>query len=453
MINEENYNLDEEVKLEILGLLQNDSREQLEEVFLELHPADQSELISSLALDLREKILLFVGANIDAQFLSYLENDLKNQVIEFLGAKNSAKAINKLDIDVAVEIVEDLEKGVIDEILKHVPDLKKIELKAALSYDDNTIGRVMHQDFIAIHKDWNVSKATSYLQNHLNLPDDFQYVIIVDNNYSPISEISVSTILVNKKNILISDIMMKDVDVKKINVNSDQEDAARLFSKYSLTYAPVVDVDGILVGAVSISDIVDVIEEEAQEDLLLLGGVNDKNLYSSSFWTAKSRIPWLFTSLITTSMAVIIIALFSDQIQKAVVLAVLLPIVASLAGNAGTQSLTVLVRTIATNEVDNIGATKILFKETWVGSINGLFLSVIAAIVCYCWQKDIYLSIVLAFSIFTTVILSGFFGAVIPLLLNKMKFDPAISSGVFLIAITDTSSFLIFLGLASIFIL
>ena len=215
----------------------------------------------------------------------------------------------------------------------------------------------------------------------------------------------------------------------------------------------MIDDEGVLVGAISVNDIVDVIEEEAQEDLLLLGGVNDKNLYSSSFLTAKSRIPWLFASLLTTSLAVIIIAIFSKEIEKAVVLAVLLPVIASLAGNAGTQSLTVLVRTIATNEVNNMGSIKILFKEIWVGSINGIFLAIFAATICYLWQNNLSLSLILAVSIFVTIILSGFFGAIIPLLLNKMNFDPAISSGVFLIAIIDSIAFFIFLGLASIFIL
>jgi magnesium transporter len=207
-----------------------------------------------------------------------------------------------------------------------------------------------------------------------------------------------------------------------------------------------------LIGVIYASDVIDVMAEEAEEDILLLGGVKNNNLHLSSYLTAKSRIPWLFTSLITTSMAVIIIALFSGEIQKIVALAVLMPIVASLAGNAGNQALTVLVRSIATDEINNIGAAKILIKEVLVGSLNGLILSIIAGISCYVWKHNLYLSLVLASSMLLTVILAGFAGASIPLFLNKMKFDPAVSSGVFLIAITDTSSFLIFLGLASLFL-
>lgn len=453
VLDKKNYNLSEDLKLQIIDLISKNSKTELNTIFSKLHPANQSDLVAFLSPDTRNKLLLMVKANIDAQFLSYLENDLKSQVIEFLGAKNSAKAINKLEIDDAVEIIEDLDDKGIDEILSHVPVAKRTEIEEVLLYDANSVGRVMHQDFIAVQQGWTVGQATRFLQNKKSLPDDFQYVIVVDNLQRPISEISVSKILINNKNTIISDIIPRDFELKNINVNSDQEDAARIFSKYSLSYAPVVNDEGVLVGAISASDVIDIMNEEAQEDLLLLGGVNDINLYSSSFLTAKSRIPWLLTSLITTSFAVIIIALFSSQIEKAVVLAVLLPIVASLSGNAGTQALTVLIRSISTNEIDNIGAMRILFKEVWVGSFNGLFLAIISSIFCYFWQGNLMLSTILAFTIFFTIVVAGFFGAAIPIFLNKMKFDPAISSGVFLIAITDTTSFLIFLGLASIFIL
>lgn len=450
MTDQENYNLSEETRSEILELLEKGFKNKVNQIFSKLHAADQADLISAISSELREKLLLCIGANIDAQFLFYLESDIKNEVIDFLGAKNSAQAINKLEVDDAIEIIEDLNDEGIDEILNYVEKDKRTELEEVLAYEEDSVGRVMHRDFIAIHQNWTVAQATRYFQEHKDLPEDFHYVIIVNDRYSPISEISVSKILVSRKDTKISAIMSQ-AEIKKINVNADQEYAAQLFSKYSLTYVPVVNDDDILIGAISVGDVVDIIEEEAEEDLLLMGGVNDSNLYSSSFLTARSRIPWLFTSLITTAMAVSIIALFSDEIAKAVVLAVLMPIVASLAGNAGTQALTVLVRSIATNEINNIGAIKILFKEVCVSSFNGILLAVFAGLICYLWKYDLHLSLILSAAIFLTVILAGFFGAIIPILLNKMNFDPAISSGVFLITITDTSSFLIFLGLASLF--
>lgn len=306
----------------------------------------------------------------------------------------------------------------------------------------------MQKNFVAVKKDWSVAQATYYLQNSSDLPEDFNNIVIIDDDFRPTSEVKISDILKNKKQIVMSEIMSQE-EIKCLSSSMDKEEAAQIFSKYSLSYAPVVDEKGILVGVVYANDVIDILQEAAEEDILLLGGVNDSNLHSSSFVTARSRAPWLLASLFTSSLAVSIIAIFSNEIQKIVALAVLLPIVASLAGNSGTQALTVLVRAIATNEISNIGAIKILIKEAAVGSLNGLILSSLAAIVCYLWQHDLYLSLVFAVAILGTQIIGGFFGAAIPLMLHKFKFDPAISSGVFLITITDTFSFLVFLGLAA----
>ena len=445
------YGLSNDLKFEILSYLENDSNTEVNKSFLALHPADQADFISGISSELREKLVSIITYDIDPQVLTYLENDIKNEVIEFLGAKASAKAIGKLKTDEAVEVIETLEDEGVDEILKLVSREKRNEIKATLSYPESAIGRIMHQDFVSIKKDWTVGQATRYLQEKQDLPDEFHFIVIVDDNFSPISEVLVSRIIKSRKNTKISTIMEDEESVKKLIADMDQEEAARLFSKYSLNYASVVDENDRLVGVIYAGDVIDIMEEEAEEDILLLGGVNESNLYSSAYSTAGSRIPWLFTGLMTTAMAVIIIAIFSDQIQKAVVLAVLLPIVASISGNAGTQALTVVVRGIATNDISNIGAIKILFKEVLVGSFSGIILAVIAAMLCYIWQYNLYLSFVLAVSIFLTLMIAGFAGAAIPLFLNKMKFDPAISSGVFLIAVTDTVSFFIFLGLASLF--
>ncbi len=445
---ETEFGINQSIKNRILSSLDNDLNSQVKKLFLELHPADQADFFSSLNFDQRLKLLLVVASEIDAEILTYLDDELKNEVIEFLGSKNTAKAIDQLEVDDAVQVIETLESEGISEILHHIPKEKRDEIEEALSYPENSVGRLMQQSFVAVKKDWSVAQATYYLQNSSGLPDDFNNIVIVDDNFRPTSEVKVGDILKSKKQILMSDIMSQE-EIKSLSVNMDKEEAAQIFSKYSLSYAPVVDMKGILVGVIYASDVIDILQEEAEEDILLLGGVHDTNLYSSSFETAKSRAPWLLTSLLTSSMAVTIIAIFSSEIQRVVALAVLLPIVASLAGNAGTQALTVLVRAIATNEVSNIGAFKILLKEVITCSINGLILAIIAAIICYVWQNNFYLSSVFASAILGTVIIGGFSGAVIPLLLHRLKFDPAISSGVFLIAITDTFSFLVFLGLAN----
>ena len=446
-----NYGLNDELKAEILSYLEADSKAEVNKAFSQLHPADQADFISSISSDVREKLISIITYGIDPQFLTYLENDVKNEVIEFLGAKASAKAIGKLMTDDAVEVMETLEDEGIDEILKLVSKEKRSKIEKTLSYSEFSVGRIMHQDFVSIKKDWTVGQATKYFQEQPNLPDNLNYIVIVDDNLSPISEVLLSKMIKSVKNTKISTIMNDEEDFRKLSVDMDQEDAAKLFSKYSLAHAPVVDENDQLVGVIYAGDVIDIMEEEAEEDILLLGGVNESNLYSSPLSTAGSRIPWLFTGLLTTAMAVTIIAIFSHQIEKAVALAVLLPIVASISGNSGTQALTVMVRAIATDDISNIGALRVLSKEVLVGSFSGLVLAVCAATLCYFWKYDLNLSIVLAASIFCTVIIAGFCGAAIPLLLSKLNFDPAISSGVFLVAIADSVSFFIFLGLASLF--
>lgn len=445
---ESEFGIDQNVKNRILNSLENDLNSQVKKLFLELHPADQADLFSALNFEQRSKLIAIVAADIDPEILAYLDDDLKSETIDFLGSKNSAKAIDQLEIDDAVQVIETLESEGISDILDHISKEKRDKIEEALSYPENSVGRLMQKNFVAVKKDWTVAQATYYLQNSSDLPEDFNNIVIIDDDFRPTSEVKISDILKNKKQIVMSEIMSQE-EIKCLSSCMDKEEAAQIFSKYSLGYAPVVDEKGILVGVVYANDVIDILQEAAEEDILLLGGVNDSNLHSSSFSTARSRAPWLLASLFTSSLAVSIIAIFSDEIQKIVALAVLLPIVASLAGNSGTQALTVLVRAIATNEISNIGAIKILIKEATVGSLNGLILASLAAIVCYLWQHDLYLSLVFAVAILGTQIIGGFFGAAIPLMLHKFKFDPAISSGVFLITITDTFSFLVFLGLAA----
>lgn len=445
---ESEFGIDQNIKNRILNSLENNLFSQVKKLFLELHPADQADFLSSLNQEQRSKLVSIVTANLDPEILIYLEDDLKSEVIDLLGSKDSAKAIDQLEIDDAVQVIETLENEGISEILHHVPQEKRDEIEEALSYPENSIGRLMQKSFVAVKKDWSVAQATNYLQNADDLPEDFNNIVIVDDDFRPTSEVKISNILKSKKEVQMSQIMSQE-ELKGLSANMDKEEAAQIFSKYSLRYAPVTDEKGILLGVIYANDVIDILQDEAEEDILLLGGVNDISLHSSPFSTAKSRAPWLLASLVTSALAVSIIAIFSNEIQKIVALAVLLPIVASLSGNAGTQALTVLVRAIAINEISNFGALKILLKEVIVGSLNGFVLAILAAIICFFWQNNLSLSLVFAAAILGTTIIAGFFGAAIPLLLHKFKLDPAISSGVFLIAVTDAFSFLVFLGLSA----
>ncbi len=446
---ESEFGIDQNIKNRILNSLENDLTSQVKKLFLELHPADQADFLSSLNFEQRINLIAIIASEFDPEILTYLDDKLKSDVIELLGSENSAKAIDQLETEDAVQVIETLENDGISEILDHVSEEKRSEIEEALSYPENSIGRLMQQSFVAVKQDWSVAQATYHLQNTPDLPDDFHNIVIVDDDFRPISEVSVSKILKKKKQVLMSEIMADKEELMLLSANMDKEEGAQLFSKYSLDYAPVVDEKGILVGVIYANDVIDILQEEAEEDILLLGGVNDINLYASSFTTAKSRISWLSTSLITNLFSATIIAFFAGEIQKIVALAALLPIVSSLSGNSGTQALTVLVRAIATKEIENISLGKIFLKEFLVAFINGATLSAVAALACYFWQHDLYLSLVFAAAILAAITLSGFFGVFIPLVLHRLKFDPAISSGVFLTTMTDMFSFLTLLGLAT----
>ncbi len=447
---ESEFGIDQNIKNRILNSLENDLTTQVKKLFLELHPADQADFLSSLNFEQRIKLVATIASEFDPEILTYLDDDLKSDVIDLLGSKNSAKAIDQLEVDDAVQVIETLENEGISEILDHVSEEKRSEIEEALSYPENSIGRLMQQNFVAVKQDWSVAQATYHLQNAEDLPEDFHNIVIVDDDFRPISEVSVSRILKKKKHVLMSEIMSDKEEIMVLSANMDKEEGAQLFSKYSLDYAPVIDEKGVLVGVIYANDVIDILQEEAEEDILLLGGVNDSNLHASSFTTARSRISWLSTSLITNLFSATIIAFFADQIQKIVALAALLPIVSSLSGNSGTQALTVLVRSIATKEIDNIAITKLFAKELFVAFLNGLSLALIAGIACYFWQHNLHLSVVFASAILAAITLSGFFGVFIPLVLHRLKFDPAISSGVFLTTMTDMFSFLTLLGLATI---
>lgn len=446
---EKEFGIDQNIKNRILNSLENDLTTQVKKLFLELHPADQADFLSSLNFEQRIKLIAVIAVEFDPEILTYLDDKLKNEVIEFLGSKNSAKAIDQLEIDDAVQVIETLENEGISEILGHVSEEKRNEIEEALSYPENSIGRLMQQNFIAVKQEWSVAQATYHLQNTADLPEDFHNIVIVDDDFRPISEVSVSRILKNKKHILMSEIMADKQELRVLMANMDKEEAAHLFSKYSLDYAPVVDEKAILVGVIYANDVIDILQDEAEEDILLLGGVHYVSLHASSFATARSRISWLSTSLLTNLFSATIIAFFSGQIQKIVALAALLPIVSSLSGNSGTQALTVLVRAIATKEVDNISLVKILSKEILIGLMNGTLLAIIAATACYFWQHNLHLSLVFGSAIIAAITLSSFLGVFIPLILHRFKFDPAISSGVFLTTMTDMFSFLTLLGLAT----
>lgn len=433
----------------IIDLIDGNNNTEIAEIFSNLHPADQAEIISNIDSESRIKLVAAI-CGIELKFLTDVEDQLKSEIIELLGSNYTAEGIKNLDLDDIVKIIDHLEGEEIYSIIDQLPNNLKSNIKKTLDYPKDSIGRLMDQNFVAINKSWSIGQATKFLQENEDLGEDFYNIILIDDNYSPVAEISLSTIIKHKKNVILEDLIIDDLDFKSINASLNKEEAARYFSKYSLQNLTIINDKGKLVGVISANDVIDIVEDEAEEDILLLAGINDINLHSSNYVTARSRIPWLLLSLIATSFSALIINLFSDQIEKMVILAALLPIVASVAGSAGNQTLTILVRSIATFEIKNIGYLKTIIKEVVVSSINGICLAVIASLLCYIWQLNLFLSFIIFISIFSTVIISCFLGSIIPIILNKLNFDPAISSGVFLTALIDATSFAVFLGFISV---
>ncbi|MFT4718088.1 MAG: magnesium transporter [Rickettsiales bacterium] len=436
-------------KEKILFFIKNGTNSETESLFLGLHPVDQAELISNIDSEFRIKIIAAV-CNVELKFLIYLEDYIKEEVLDLLGSKYISRGIKNLDLDDIVKIIGDLDKEKINEVIEDLPNELSENIQKTLNYPEDSIGRVMNQNFIAINYSWTIGEATKFLQEKDNLCDEFYNIILINDSDIPIAEIPVSKIIKHKKSVILKDLISKHNKLQSIDVNANQEEAARYFTKYSLQYLVITDSDSKLLGLIYASDVIDIVEEEDEEDILLLAGVNDTNLHSSNYITAKSRIPWLFISLIFTSFSAVIIALFADEIEKMVVIAVLLPIVASISGAAGNQTLAIMVRAIATLEIRSIGYWKVVCKESVVGSLNGFFLAFIAAGACYVWQQNYILSLSIFISIFISILVSCLLGAAIPIVLSRLKFDPAISSGVFLTTLIDATAFFVFLGFISI---
>ncbi len=416
----------------------------------DLHSADMAELLNAFDSEQREVLLNAIRTDLEPEILVDLEPEVKDEVISQLGTEESAAAIAQLDSDDAVQVMEDLEEAEQQEILEAIPEEQHEQreaLEEGLAHPEDTAGRLMDKKFVAMPESWTVGQTIDYLREEEDLPQDFYNLFIVDISGKPVGVASVSRAMRSNREVLLRDIM--DGDVKVIEQGIDQEEVAYIFRKYALSEAPVVDEKGIMVARITVDDVMDVIEEEAEEDIMRMGGVGETDLYASTRKTAMHRFPWLFVNLITAIAASAIIALFDEAIEKLVALAVLMPIVASMAGNAGTQTLTVAVRAIATRELGATNAMRVVRKEIYAGLVNGLFFAAIVGVTSLLIYQNTELSAVFAFSTIIALATAACAGVAIPLILVRMGVDPAVASGVFLTTITDVSAFFVFLGLAS----
>ncbi len=448
---EEGYELSAELIYALEDALAENQAELVREIVEPLHPADLADLIEYLTADECHLLIEILGTALAPEVLVRLDPEVREEVLKQIGPRDLVRALSELDSDDAVEIFEGLRKKARRRLLGKLPLAYRQLLEESLSYPEDSAGRMMQREIVAVPSAWTVGETIDHMRAAKGLPDDFYDLFIVNPKHQPLGAIPLSRVLRTKRPVRLTKIM--DSELKVIPLAMDQEDVAYTFRQYGLVSAPVVDDAGRLVGAITVDDVVHVIDEEAEEDLAKLSGVGEIDLYRAAIDTTKARFPWLVVNLATAILASLVIGLFEGTIQRLVALAVLMPIVASMGGNAGTQTLTVAVRALAMKDLTAANAWRFVWRELLVGWSNGLLFAVLAGLVAWLWFGDPALGGVIAAAMVVNLLVAALFGTLIPLGLERVKIDPAIASSVFLTTVTDVIGFFAFLGLAAVFLL
>jgi magnesium transporter len=416
----------------------------------DLRPKDQADIIELLNPEERLLLIHALGASFNFEVLSELDEAVRDQISEALPNEVLAKAVTELESDDAAYILENLEESDKEEILSALPSIEREALERNLEYPDETAGRLMQSDFVAVAPFWTVGQVIDHMRETDDLPETFAEIFVVDPTHRVLGSVNLSRLLRTKRHVVIEKIM--DADRHLVLATADQREVARQFERYDLMSAPVVDENNRLVGVVTVDDVVEVIQEEAEEDMRKLAGVGDESLADSVLKTVKSRVPWLIVNLGTAILASTVIHAFGGTIQQMVALAVLMPIVASIGGNAGTQTMTVTVRALATAKLGAVNAPRVITREVFVGLLNGLVLSLILASVVFVWFGSQLLGGVIGAAIVVNLLAAALAGILIPLVFDRYNLDPAPASGVFVTMVTDCVGFFAFLGLAALFL-
>jgi magnesium transporter len=416
-----------------------------------LHEADLADLIALLASDDRVKLVRLLGRNFDIEALPELDEAVRDDLMEALPNEVIAAAIRRLDTDDALYLIENLDEVDRQEILGKLPKVEREALKRALDYPEGAAGRLMKTDFVAIPAFWSVGQTIDHMRDTEDLPDEFVEIYIVDPAFHLTGSVPLSRILRSRRETAISQLMETDHTVFK--VTDEQEEVAYKFAQYDLVSAAVTDADGRLVGMLMVDDIVEVMHEEAQEDMLRLGGVGDEEITDTVWSTTRSRFSWLLLNLATAVLASWVISWFDASIDQMVALAILMPIVASMGGNAGTQTMTVAVRALATRDLGPVNAVRVVVRETAVGVINGLLFALLMGAFAWWWFGLGGLGLVIAAAMVINLVAAALAGILVPLALDALGIDPAVASAVFVTTVTDVMGFFAFLGLAALWLL
>jgi len=431
--------------------IQNNDAEFITSSFKEMHPADTADIIEHLNESDREKLIKLNSFKIDPEVFIELNESIQSEIIKYLSIDTIVSILKNLESDNAIKILENLDEKNKDIILNSLPPKDRFALQESLSYPEDTAARLMQREFTAIPSNWSVGQTIDYLRENKDLPEEFLEIFIVDNEFKPIGTVPSSKVLRTPRDSKMQSIMLETQ--LSIPVDMDQEEVGHLFENYNLNSACVVDKNNKLVGMITSDDVLTVLKEEAEEDALRLAGVGDEEITDGVFKKTKRRFNWLLLNLFTAVIASIVIGFFQEDIEKVVALAVLMPIVASMGGNAGMQTLAVTIRTLATNELTRNNFSQNVIKEFSIGILNGFIFAIISAIIVQIWFQDITLSLIISISMILNMIVAGLFGILVPVTLKKIKIDPAIASSVFVTTITDVIGFLSFLGIGAYFFL
>jgi len=445
---DDGYALDASLHDSVVEAIEARDTDRIAEVFAPLHPADIADLLEQLSHGERGALLLVWSEGIDGEVLSELEDGVREDVIDLLPAPVLAEAVRDLESDDVVDLLESLEDDQRASILGILDAADRAAVQDALTYPEDSAGRLMQREVVRVPEFWSVGETIDYLRAQTTeLPDQFYHVILVDPRMKPMGNVSLGRLLSAQRHVALKDI----VEDAFMTIPADQPEAevAYAFNQYHLISAPVVNGDGRLVGVITIDDAMIVLDDEAEEDILRLAGVGEGSLSDRVFETTKQRLPWLFVNLITAILASMVIAQFEDTIAQFVALAVLMPIVASMGGNAGTQSLTVAVRAIATKDLTGSNLTRVVLREAGVGLVNGLIFAVVMGVVGVAWFGSPALGMVIAAAMVINLVIAGLAGILVPVALDRLSIDPALASGAFVTTVTDVVGFFAFLALAA----
>tara|TARA_B000000565_G_scaffold152936_1_gene115717 strand:- start:1274 stop:2650 length:1377 start_codon:yes stop_codon:yes gene_type:complete len=435
---------------EIMDALDSSEKQKVIAITKDLSAADIADIINLLPRSEIKSFIEFIENDFNPEILSELEEHIREEVINFLGPTHVAEFLQKLETDDAVHVIEDLDENDKNIILNKIPDIERKDLELSLNYPEDSAGRLMSVDFVSLSPNMNVGEAIDSFRISDDLPIEFYEIYLVNDSSKPIAAISLSNIIRSSRDKSLKD--LESHELIMISADMDRELVAYQFERFDLVSAPVIDDKGSLIGVITADDIVEVFKDEAGEDIKLLGGVGDEDITDSVIETSSNRFSWLFVNLITAVIASIVIGFFGRTIEEIVALAILMPIVASMGGNAGTQTLTITVRSLSTRDLIPLNYKRIINREILVSLLNGLLFAIIIGVLSAMWFSNFGLGLVLAIAMVINMVTAGFAGIIIPLILNKLGIDPALASSVFVTTVTDVVGFMVFLGLAALYL-